>query len=144
MALLYELQGDFFSWLNPCGFVGRPVDKHMEGQLFTRKLNRLTNYRKTHSLWLDTWASRETVEALDLTIQRLSSLSRDYFNTLPGIPYDEVNKLEQGTFPRHEEARERARCWLSDEMPSALERVDAGLIGRLGGARSSWRLRLFA
>ena len=86
LALLYQLQADFISHLDPLGVIGERVDKRVEGRLFGAKLNQLTNYRRTRSLWLDTWADAETLEALDTTIGRMGDLSRDYYNTLPADP----------------------------------------------------------
>lgn len=138
LGLLHELRGDFFAWLDQRGFVGTPFDKRLQGQLFTTKLNRLTSYRAGRSAWLDGWADRETVDALDRTVSRMSDLSRDYFNTLPAFP-DDVARVPPGTFTDHERARERALRWLEDEMPGDLRKIESGLIGGLGGAqRSSW------
>ncbi len=145
LGLLHELHTDFFVWLDPRGFVGKPRDARLEGQLFTAKLNRLAAYRATRSVWIDGWAGRESVEALDRTIGRLFDLSRDYFNTLPAFP-DDVARAPRGTFAKHEQARERALRWLEDEMPGDLSRIESGLMSGLGGVRrrSSWFRRLRA
>lgn len=143
LGLLHELRGDFFVWLDQRGFVGTPVDKRLQGQLFTAKLNRLTGYRATRSAWLDGWAGRETVEALDRAIGRMSELSSGYFNTLPAFP-DDVARVPPETFADHERARQQALRWLEEEMPGDLKKIEFGLIGGLGGARrrSSWFRRL--
>ncbi|MBA2713347.1 MAG: hypothetical protein H0U55_07320 [Rubrobacteraceae bacterium] len=40
-----------------------------------------------------------------------------------------------GTFLDHEEASEAARRWTRQELPGLVEEIEAGLVGRLGGAR---------
>lgn len=138
LALLYQLQNDFVSHLDPLGAIGERIDKRVEGQLFGVKLNQLSNYRRTRSLWLDAWADWETTEVLDLTIRRMGDLSRDYYNTLPADPQD-LQRFPAGTFSNHEEARETARRWTQEELPELVERIEAGLVGRLDGARRpSW------
>lgn len=138
LALIYQLQTDFVSHLDPLGAIGERIDKRVEGQLFGAKLNQLSNYRRTRSLWLDVWADRETTEVLDLTIRRMGDLSRDYYNTLPADPQD-LQRFSAGTFSNHEKAKETARRWIQEELPGLMERVEVGLVGRLSGARRrSW------
>lgn len=140
LGLLYELQDDFTLLLDLRGFVGTPADKRAEAQLFTAKLNRLSNYRRSRSVWLTPWTGRGTVEALDVVIRRLFDLSGEWFNTLPADPRD-LERVPPETFASHHEAREQALRWLNGEMPNALEKVEVGLIGRLGGTRRPWWLR---
>lgn len=137
LAFLYQLQTDFVSHLDLLGAIGERIDKRVEGQLFGAKLNQLSNYRRSHSLWLDTWADRETAEALDLTIRRMGDLSRDYYNTMPADPQD-LRRFPEGTFSAHEEATEAAQLWTQEELPRLVEKIEAGLVGRLVRTRPSW------
>lgn len=141
LGLLYELQIDFIYLLDIQGIVGIPIDKRTAEHSFTAKLNRLRDYRRSRSAWLDSLASRETIEVLDTTIRCLSDLSRAWFNTLPADPHD-LERVPSGTFADHEKARERAQVWLDGEMQDALKEIEAGMIGRLRDARPWWR-RIF-
>ncbi len=65
---------------------------------------------------------------------RMGDLSRDYYNTLPADPQD-LQRFPAGTFSNHEKAKETARHWTREELPGLVEKIEAGLVGRLSGVR---------